>query len=247
MSEPDGRIPEDAPRINDLNDLFQWTEDRVLQRMRDQLAPTQNHMREALRDGLLGSIADIFKGDSPRLPDLGFLREAWVDGQEAAMDLWRRLSPLEEYASAYMSSAEGLYQGGKISFDRMLVGSKGVTHTNGGFTLNDYGMWRIDCQIWPSNYAVDWGSLDQVQWEVRVYLPDGSLWHRKQRRHIDRDSRPDAVSTTVVVPEVGCRVEVHVTSIAPLRGMRGGADRTHLTVHHINRVVPGPGDNTGRV
>ena len=245
MSEPDGRIPEDAPRINDLNDLFQWTEGRVLQRMRQQLAPTQNHMRDALRDGLLGSIGDIFKGLEPRLPDLNFLRDAWVDGQEAVTDLWRRLSPLEEFASAYMDASWSLNGTGRVPFGRVLVGSKGVTPDENSFVLNDFGLWKIDAQIWPSWWLTNAGS--DVAFEIRVLRPDGSIYHRKRTRTEGRTSdHPLAVSTSVVVPEVGYRVEAVITSISTGRGLQGGSDKTHLIVHHINRVVPGPGDNTGQ-
>lgn len=244
MTSPDRNVPEGAVQISSLSELQAYTEDGVRQRLEAPLRDTLDNVREALSDGLLGSIGDIFRGNTPRLPDLGFLRDAWSDGQEAVTDLWRRLSPLEEYAAAYMSTASGLWQGGKVTFDRMLVGSKGVTHEAGGFTLHDHGMWKIDAQIWPDIWVTDAGNT--VDYEIRVINPSGGVYHRKRFRHSSSVAFSAPLSTSVVVPEAGYRVEVHVTNIVVGRSLLGGSDRTHLFVHHINRVVPGPGDNTGQ-
>lgn len=242
MTAPQGQLPEGAIGVDGLRGLQSMTPDSVRSSMRSPFDSLISDLQSKMQNGLVGGIVKLVQGIVPA----GFeAHQAFADGQRAIKDLVSRLSPLEEYASAYMPSTEGLWQGGRLPFTEVLVGSKGVTAYSGRFILNDYGMWRIDCQIWPSNYAV--GMISAVEWEIRVLRPDGSVYHRKRSRHVDTDSLPDKLTTTVVVPAVGYSVEVQVTSIAPLRGMRGGADRTHLTVHHINRngSTSGPTGETG--
>lgn len=198
---------------------------------------------EAGANALIGGIADAIRGDGGAR--FAPIRQAWEDGQQAATDLWRRLSPLEEYAAAYMDASWSLDGTGRVPFGRVLVGSKGVTPNANSFVLNDFGLWKIDAQIWPSWWLTSAGS--DVAFEIRVLRPNGSIYHRKLTRTEGRTAdHPLAVSTSVVVPDVGYRVEAVITSISPGRGLQGGSDKTHLIVHHINRAVPGPGDNTGQ-
>lgn len=239
MTAPDHSVPEGGFTLSTLSDLQALDEAKIKQQLQQPAVDVLEQIKAALSENLLGGIADALRGIFTPGGPFQQVSEGAVDGQRAIKDLVSRLSPLEEYASAFMPSTEGVWQGGRLPFTEVLVGSQGATPDGGSFVLNDYGMWRIDCQIWPSNYVV--GSLSQVDWEVRVLRPDGSVYHRKRSRHIDTDSLPDKLTTTVVVPAAGYSVEVQVTSIAPLRGMRGGADRTHLTVHHINRITSGSG------
>lgn len=192
-------------------------------------------LRSQIVEGIAGALER-----RPSSPLFKKVEDAWVDGQRAMVDLVNRLSPLEEYASAYMDDGEGLWQGGKLDFPNLIVGSSGVTLVDGGMRLDDHGMWRIDTQIWADYWVQTTtgipDSLARMEWEIRVLRPDRSLYHRKRGRGFFPNSQTSLpLATTVVTPEAGYIVELHVTHIVAGRSLFGGEDRTHMTAHHMNR------------
>lgn len=241
VPEPDGEVLDLEPSDYELTDPTEPPESNVEEA---ELEDSDDSVFGQFRQKIGSAVTDAIKG-LPTLPEFSGINQAIRDGQQEVYNLYRRLSPLEEYASAYMDASWSLDGTGRVPFGRVLVGSRGVTPNANSFVLNDFGLWKIDAQIWPSWWLTSAGS--DVAFEIRVLRPNGSIYHRKLTRTEGRTAdHPLAVSTSVVVPDVGYRVEAVITSISPGRGLQGGSDKTHLIVHHINREKPSEGDTTGQ-
>ncbi|GAA2071757.1 hypothetical protein GCM10009722_41050 [Williamsia deligens] len=80
----------------------------------------------------------------------------------------------------------------------------GCSISNGGYTLNSKGLWRIDLQMTFANIVLVSGAIDM---DIRVYKPNGDLFAQK----FYHDESSAWVSRTnifsVVVPDAGYRVE----------------------------------------
>lgn len=184
---------------------------------------------------LFSKIGNEVKKMFDGFPSIDFApaRDAFESGQQALQDLYLNLSPLEEYGSAYTGTSGG-WNLGVVPFNTLVTGSKGVTLSQGRMYLNDRGLWRLDSQLWVDTWVIDSGA--GVSWEMMVYRPDGTPYHRKRGAgHYANSQASLPLASSVVVPEAGYYVEMSVTSIAPGRSILGGEERTHLSAHHINR------------
>lgn len=169
------------------------------------------------------------------------LRESVQNLQLGQEDLNHRtdlLSPMQDYGSAYMRTAQSFSQAGPLKFDQQVGPMQNCFITNDGrIRLQDKGLWDIRCQIWVDYINVLSGRID---WEVQVLDPTGDVFSRQCARVNDGNPVSTSIITSVVVPAAGYDVRASVTWIAAFRGLLGGPDRSRLTVQHISRSTDHP-------
>lgn len=186
----------------------------------------------AVIDLISAAVSGAYAGDDPRL---GAIR----DGQLELRDRLDVYSSLEEQGTAFMSTSDPVMNVGLIPFTERLSGSKGVRFEAGGIVMLDRGRWDIDAMITADWIAITGNILDftRVTWEIRVVAPNGQPYHVKTGVFHGQGPMTGQLFTRVVVPEPGYRAEVHVSSIAPFRGLLRGPQWSHLTVAHINKTT----------
>ncbi|WP_415395225.1 hypothetical protein ACMTN4_07595 [Rhodococcus globerulus] len=155
------------------------------------------------------------------------------DGQLDIIDRSDLLSPLLDYGTAYMNTANGFSNVGQANFSNQIGPMQGCHITNGRIILEEEGLWDIRAALWFG--SVGFGLGGGVGWNVRVLKPDGSIYSEKME-YFDTDKEQSALSTSsVVVPGANYQVQVYVTVIAATRSIIGGPARNRLTVQHISR------------
>ena len=187
-----------------------------------------------------GALPDL--GDDPfgKLEQLLGLRwaqmDGFEDGQLALTDRVDLLSALEDRGSCYAAGSGALINTGRVPFNSPVGPMQGVRLESGGWTLLAPGAWDIEARL-----AFSWtvGGGGQV-WQVRTYRPNGTLFSVQTDADTNNGENTRGISTTVVVPDVGYRVEVWITTLVIGRSTFGGPDNNRFTVKHITNSVVNP-------
>lgn len=154
------------------------------------------------------------------------------DGQLDLNNNVELLSPLQDYGSVYMNTAQGWSQTGEMPFTNQIGPMVGCHRASGRIILDDKGLWDINAQLWFDYIDILTG---EVQWRIEVLRPNGTVYSQMQTRFDDRNPHSSTNLTSVVVPEAGYQVRVWVNYLANLRGILGGPNLNRLTVKHISR------------
>lgn len=182
--------------------------------------------------GALSGIADFFSGKWQQVDDI-------QDGQTSLNDRVDLLSPLEDYGSCYAPGQGGLLVNGTgVKPFTQQIGPMTGCHTDGSgrIVLEDKGLWEITARM-----SWSWTVLSgTVAWYVRVLRPDGSVFSQQLDRVNDANEMTRHITTTVVVPDSGYKVEVYVSSSVTGREIFGGPTHNRLIVHHITRSTDFP-------
>ncbi|MCF8605165.1 hypothetical protein L5I01_17565 [Gordonia sp. HY442] len=143
------------------------------------------------------------------------------------------LSPLEDFGSCFANGQGNLINTGVVPFNQQVGPMTGCHLENNQIVLDDFGLWTLQARL-SFSYTVVPGQ-GGIAWEIRTVSPSGGIFDRQYDvvDHMGSTTRP--IDTSVVVPTAGYRVEVRITSLAPVRATIGGKENNRFTVHHISR------------
>ncbi|WP_411815477.1 hypothetical protein [Gordonia sp. SND2] len=195
---------------------------------------------------LLGN-ADV---DVPADDPFGFLAallgirwdkmDSFEDGQLALLDRVDLLSPLQDFGSCYAPGSGDLINLGKVPFSKQVGPMDGCQLVNAGIVLNDKGLWEI-CVRLAFSYTIGGGGIG---WEIRTYAPGGGgssgIFSVQRDYVVDSQTTMREITTTVVVPDPGYRVEVWITTLVLGRATTGGPENNRFSVKHITRSAVNP-------
>lgn len=219
----------------------EWRESTTRSPFKDSFNPIG-----AIFQGLLMALQGIATGIFGFLDDIAGLFELrWQqiddiqDGQTSLNDRVDLLSPLEDYGSCYAPGQGGLLVNGTgVKPFTQQIGPMTGCHADGSgrIVLEDKGLWEITARM-----SWSWTVLSgTVAWYVRILRPDGSVFSQQLDRVTDANEMTRHITTTVVVPDPGYRVEVYVSSSVTGREIFGGPTHNRLIVHHITRSTDFP-------
>lgn len=194
---------------------------------------------ERFANNFVKGIADAIRG----IASLGSLfapikdaAQEFRDGQESLKNRQDLIDQLLNYGSCYvpepMNNESGVWF--KMPFTRQIGAMRGVQiMPGGGLKFLSRGLWDIRSQIVSSQAR---GLLERfIDWEVRVYAPNGSLFSKQIGKFWGRSPGHSTIISSVMVPEAGYYVEVWamVTNFFGTNLSYGPA-YTRLTAQQIN-------------
>lgn len=190
------------------------------------------------QEKIVKPLQQIFAGRKPA--GWEHVADEFQDGQLALKNTLELLSPLLDYGSAYMDAQGGFLQFGSnhgvMPFTRSIGEMKGCELHDNGIRFLSAGLWDIRCQMAYGNNALGVGN-GTVEWFVRVYRPDGTLYSEQVGLEANVWSKTSYIASSVVVPEPGYTVKIEVSWIHGSRRLLGGPRNNRLVVQHISNKV----------
>lgn len=190
------------------------------------------------QEKIVKPLQQIFAGRKPA--GWEHVADEFQDGQLALKNTLELLSPLLDYGSAYMDAKGGFLQFGDnhgvMPFTRSIGEMKGCELHDNGIRFLSAGLWDIRCQMAYGNNALGVGN-GTVEWFVRVYRPDGTLYSEQVGLEANVWSKTSYIASSVVVPDAGYVVKVEVAWIHGSRKLLGGPRNNRLVVQHISNNV----------
>lgn len=156
--------------------------------------------------------------------------EKVTDGQMDLLDRIDLLAPLLDYGSCFADGQGGILNNGRVPFNRQIGPMTGCELVNDAIVLEEEGLWDINARLGFSYTLAPGGGL--IQWRVSVYRPNGTVFSRTLDEVNHGGVTHRQISTSVVVPGPGYRVEVWITYLIAGRATTGGPEENRLTVQH---------------
>ena len=249
MTAPGEGVPEGGYSVSNLAELQALDEAAVLRKLRQPIDRAWGDVNKNLfqridewgQEKIVKPLQQIFAGRKPA--GWEHVAEEFQDGQLVLKNTLELLSPLLDYGSAYMDAKGGFLQFGDnhgvMPFTRSIGEMKGCELHDNGIRFLSAGLWDIRCQMAYGNNALGVGN-GTVEWYVRVYRPDGTLYSEQVGLEANVWSKSSYIASSVVVPDTGYVVKVEVSWIHGSRKLLGGPRNNRLVVQHIsNRIGVG--------
>lgn len=169
--------------------------------------------------------------------------KGWLDGQATLNDradlLNARIGEYEVFFNRGSASLPAAVSIGrtwkKISMGRIIGPHQGCRLVDGGWVLDEAGVWNIHGQatLFAGGLATRGSNV-----ELRVFSPTGTLFSKVKWTSTVSTSGTAVMSRDVVVDKPGYRVELWAAMTAG-GSVGGGDDGTFVWVQHQNRTVAG--------
>lgn len=188
--------------------------------------------------GIVSGITDALNGvfsTGSIFAGIGKYAKQVRDGQEDLNSRTDLLGVLMDYGSAYSSTS---FTGtGLVPFESQIGPMRNVSLVSGGgLRFGDKGLWDIRVHLTMSWVAV---LSNKVQVSVVVYNPQGAEFSRQTSQDANSGNHTHTIVMSVVVPEEGYFVRVHVENNASTREVPRGPRWSRIVAQHISREVEG--------
>lgn len=187
--------------------------------------------------GIVTGITDALNGvfsSGSIFAGIGKYAKTVRDGQENLNNRQDLLGILMDYGSVYNSSRHTGQ--GFVPFTSQIGPMRNVSvHSGGGLQLNDKGLWDIRIHLTISWVLV----LTKVQVSAIVYNKYGVEFSKQTSQEDTGANHTHVIVMSVVVPEPGYYVRVHVDNLAPGREVPRGPQWSRMVAQHISREVEG--------
>lgn len=235
-------IPPEIPRFSSIQDLRQWNEQRIKDRMKRPAASFLDKAQDGMTKGLLAGIADALKGTPP--PGFEAIIDAFTGNSGAGLpaitsaltDQQSKVQELyDERGRAHVYSRENLAYRGfqqhnqrmRIPFTEQVGPLVGVTiDPAGGLVLRTAGSWQIQAKTGVSGtmaVGANWARM----W-IEAYRADGS-------------KLAESFATSVPGADQGTTSDVMALVINPEEAAAGVTVRVYADAGRWRYILGGPG------